>query len=48
MFLSLLAGITIVHWLMNSMGHAGHRTGVPFPVLARVTAGGVLARPAAE
>ncbi|MGW5446633.1 NCS1 family nucleobase:cation symporter-1 [Streptomyces asiaticus] len=38
-FLSLLAGITIVHWLMNRMGHAGHRTGVPFPVLARASWG---------
>ncbi|MFE1934338.1 NCS1 family nucleobase:cation symporter-1 [Streptomyces sp. NPDC059474] len=38
-FLSLLAGITIVYWLMNRMGHAGHRTGVPFPVLARASWG---------
>ncbi|MGD3109988.1 NCS1 family nucleobase:cation symporter-1 [Streptomyces sp. YGL11-2] len=38
-FLSLLAGITIVYWLMNRMGHAGHRTGVPYPVLARASWG---------
>ncbi|MFF7651351.1 NCS1 family nucleobase:cation symporter-1 [Streptomyces sp. NPDC007983] len=38
-FLSLLAGITIVYWFMNRMGHAGHRTGVPFPVLARASWG---------
>lgn len=38
-FLSLLVGITIVHWMMNRMGHAGHRTGVPFPVLARASWG---------
>ncbi|MFH8568683.1 NCS1 family nucleobase:cation symporter-1 [Streptomyces sp. NPDC017993] len=34
-FLALLVGISIVYWLMNRMGHAGHRTGVPYPVLAR-------------
>ncbi|MFC7329178.1 NCS1 family nucleobase:cation symporter-1 [Marinactinospora rubrisoli] len=38
-FLALLVGITIVHLGMNLMGHAGHRTGVPFPVLARVSFG---------
>lgn len=38
-FLALLTGITIVYWLMNRMGHAGHRTGVPFPVLARASWG---------
>ncbi|MBL1094972.1 MULTISPECIES: NCS1 family nucleobase:cation symporter-1 [Streptomyces] len=38
-FLSLLVGITIVHRLMNRMGHAGHRTGVPYPVLARASWG---------
>jgi len=38
-FLALLAGITIVYVGMNLMGHAGHRTGVPFPVLARVSFG---------
>ncbi|MGP8297923.1 NCS1 family nucleobase:cation symporter-1 [Streptomyces inhibens] len=38
-FLSLLAGISIVHVLMNRMGHAGHRTGVPYPVLARASWG---------
>lgn len=38
-FVSLLVGITIVHWMMNKMGHAGHRTGVPFPVLARASWG---------
>ncbi|MFI9050951.1 NCS1 family nucleobase:cation symporter-1 [Streptomyces sp. NPDC053427] len=38
-FLSLLVGITIVYWLMNRMGHAGHRTGVPYPVLARASWG---------
>ncbi|WP_167503792.1 NCS1 family nucleobase:cation symporter-1 [Streptomyces malaysiensis] len=38
-FLSLLAGVTILYWFMNRMGHAGHRTGVPFPVLARASWG---------
>ncbi|MFB6572520.1 NCS1 family nucleobase:cation symporter-1 [Streptomyces noursei] len=38
-FLALLVGITIVYWLMNRMGHAGHRTGVPYPVLARASWG---------
>ena len=38
-FLSLLVGISLVHWLMNRMGHAGHRTGVPYPVLARASWG---------
>ncbi|PXY27123.1 NCS1 family nucleobase:cation symporter-1 [Prauserella muralis] len=38
-FLALLVGITIVYIGMNLMGHAGHRTGVPFPVLARVSFG---------
>lgn len=38
-FVALLAGITIVYWLMNRMGHAGHRTGVPYPVLARASWG---------
>jgi nucleobase:cation symporter-1, NCS1 family len=38
-FLALLVGITIVYVGMNLMGHAGHRTGVPFPVLARVSFG---------
>lgn len=38
-FLALLVGISIVHWMMNRMGHAGHRTGVPYPVLARASWG---------
>ncbi|MET9291403.1 NCS1 family nucleobase:cation symporter-1 [Streptomyces sp. NPDC003077] len=38
-FLALLVGISIVHWFMNRMGHAGHRTGVPYPVLARASWG---------
>ncbi|MEW2439577.1 NCS1 family nucleobase:cation symporter-1 [Streptomyces caniferus] len=38
-FVALLAGITIVYGLMNRMGHAGHRTGVPYPVLARASWG---------
>lgn len=38
-FVALLAGISIVYWLMNRMGHAGHRTGVPYPVLARASWG---------
>jgi NCS1 family nucleobase:cation symporter-1 len=38
-FLALLVGITLVYLGMNLMGHAGHRTGVPFPVLARVSFG---------
>lgn len=38
-FVALLAGISIVYVLMNRMGHAGHRTGVPYPVLARASWG---------
>jgi NCS1 family nucleobase:cation symporter-1 len=38
-FLALLAGICAIQWLVNRMGHAGHRTGVPFPVLARMSWG---------
>src|SRR5919108_4955542 len=38
-FLALLVGISVVYLGMNLMGHAGHRTGVPFPVLARVSFG---------
>ncbi|MFC3997494.1 NCS1 family nucleobase:cation symporter-1 [Nocardiopsis sediminis] len=38
-FVALLVGITLVYIGMNLMGHAGHRTGVPFPVLARVSFG---------
>ncbi|MBR7672523.1 NCS1 family nucleobase:cation symporter-1, partial [Streptomyces daliensis] len=38
-FLSLLVGVLVLQWFMNRMGHAGHRTGVPFPVLARASWG---------
>ncbi|RXS84469.1 NCS1 family nucleobase:cation symporter-1 [Streptomyces sp. TM32] len=38
-FVALLVGITLVYGFMNRMGHAGHRTGVPFPVLARASWG---------
>ncbi|MFD7921657.1 NCS1 family nucleobase:cation symporter-1 [Streptomyces sp. NPDC059740] len=38
-FATLLVGITLVYFLMNRMGHAGHRTGVPYPVLARASWG---------
>ncbi|HAP89664.1 MAG TPA: nitrate reductase [Arthrobacter bacterium] len=38
-FLALVAGIIIVFFLMNFSGYAGQKTGVPYPVLARVSFG---------
>lgn len=35
-FLALVIGIIIVFFLMNLSGYAGQKTGVPYPVLARV------------
>lgn len=37
--LALVIGITLVNIGMNWMGYAGQRTGVPYPVLARVSFG---------
>lgn len=38
-FLALVAGIVIVFVLMNFSGYAGQKTGVPYPVLARISFG---------
>lgn len=38
-FLALIIGITVVFFLMNLTGFAGQRTGVPFPVIARISFG---------
>ncbi|OFI38196.1 nitrate reductase [Arthrobacter sp. SW1] len=38
-FLALVAGILIVFFLMNFSGYAGQKTGVPYPVLARISFG---------
>ena len=38
-FLALVAGIIIVFFLMNFSGYAGQKTGVPYPVLARISFG---------
>jgi NCS1 family nucleobase:cation symporter-1 len=38
-FLALVIGITAVFFLMNLTGFAGQRTGVPFPVIARISFG---------
>src|SRR5215207_9475120 len=38
-FLALLVGITAVYFLMNLTGLAGHRHGIPYPVLARLSFG---------
>ncbi|NUR88747.1 MAG: NCS1 family nucleobase:cation symporter-1 [Nonomuraea sp.] len=38
-FVGLLGGILIVFWGMNLMGRMGQKTGVPFPVMARVSFG---------
>ncbi len=38
-FLALVAGIVLVFALMNFSGYAGQKTGVPYPVLARVSFG---------
>ena len=38
-FFALLIGILIVFWGMNLMGRMGQKTGVPFPVMARISFG---------
>ncbi|WP_081710293.1 NCS1 family nucleobase:cation symporter-1 [Arthrobacter sp. 35W] len=38
-FLALVLGITVVYFLMNFAGTAGQKTGVPYPVLARISFG---------
>ncbi|MEZ2390552.1 NCS1 family nucleobase:cation symporter-1 [bacterium RCC_150] len=38
-FLALVVGITLVYFLMNFAGTAGQKTGVPYPVLARMSFG---------
>ena len=38
-FLALVVGIAIVFVLMNFSGYAGQKTGVPYPVLARISFG---------
>ncbi len=38
-FVALIAGITVVYFLMNLTGIAGQRHGVPYPVLARISFG---------
>lgn len=38
-FLALVVGITVVFFLMNFAGTAGQKTGVPYPVLARISFG---------
>ena len=38
-FLALVVGIILVFFLMNFSGYAGQKTGVPYPVLARVSFG---------
>lgn len=38
-FAALVVGITVVFFLMNLTGFAGQKTGVPFPVIARLSFG---------
>lgn len=38
-FVALVLGITVVFLLMNLTGFAGQKTGVPFPVIARISFG---------
>ncbi|GAB2741159.1 NCS1 family nucleobase:cation symporter-1 [Sinomonas soli] len=38
-FLALVVGIVLVFFLMNLSGYAGQKTGVPYPVLARISFG---------
>lgn len=38
-FLALVVGIILVYFLMNFSGYAGQKTGVPYPVLARISFG---------
>jgi NCS1 family nucleobase:cation symporter-1 len=37
--IALLIGISVVFWGMNLIGRMGQRTGVPFPVMARISFG---------
>ena len=37
--IALLLGISVVFWGMNLIGRMGQRTGVPFPVMARISFG---------
>ena len=38
-FAALIVGITVVFFLMNLTGTVGQKTGVPFPVIARISFG---------
>jgi NCS1 family nucleobase:cation symporter-1 len=38
-FFALLLGIFVVFWGMNLMGRMGQKTGVPFPVMSRISFG---------
>jgi NCS1 family nucleobase:cation symporter-1 len=38
-FFALLLGILVVFWGMNLMGYMGQKTGVPFPVMSRISFG---------
>ena len=38
-FVALVLGITVVFFLMNLTGFAGQATGVPYPVIARISFG---------
>lgn len=38
-FFALLIGILVVFWGMNLMGYMGQKTGVPFPVMSRISFG---------
>ncbi len=38
-FFALLLGILVVFWGMNLMGRMGQKTGVPFPVMSRISFG---------
>lgn len=38
-FFALLIGILVVFWGMNLMGRMGQKTGVPFPVMSRISFG---------
>jgi nucleobase:cation symporter-1, NCS1 family len=38
-FVALLLGILVVFWGMNLMGRMGQKTGVPFPVMSRISFG---------
>ncbi|MEO6504403.1 MAG: NCS1 family nucleobase:cation symporter-1 [Terrimesophilobacter sp.] len=38
-FLALVVGIFVVYFLVNLSGYAGQKTGVPFPVISRISFG---------